>query len=112
MSILTICGYIVTKGLEEWQPKEYSDPSNFPKDFRLKYLFHKSEYIGAAHGAFGVMYLLMKALASTSAYVQDSHDNIFIKILEMFLLIFLPYIYKLTIFCKIKIRIPQFQYFI
>lgn len=32
-----------------------------PKDFRLYYTFHKKEYFGAAHGLFGVLYLLMKA---------------------------------------------------
>ena len=44
------------------------DLSNPPKDFRLVFHFHEKEYFGAAHGLFGVLYMLMKAYQINHAY--------------------------------------------
>ena len=41
--------------------KQNLDINNLPSDFRLFYTFHKKEYLGGAHGLFGVLYEIFKA---------------------------------------------------
>jgi hypothetical protein len=57
--ILGLYFKIVEIGLENYKKIEKEQPS---ETFRLVYTFYKKEYIGGAHGLFGVLYTLIQAL--------------------------------------------------
>jgi len=50
---------IINEGIESYDSKV--DLNHLPQDFRLVYTFHETEYFGAAHGLFGVLYTLLSA---------------------------------------------------
>jgi len=64
--ILSICKLIVTEGMKKYGDK--IDIDKLPPDFRLHYTFHDREYIGAAHGTFGVLYMLLVAYQQNKEY--------------------------------------------
>lgn len=58
---------IISTGLKYVDPSLYKDrgpnsKTGLPEDFRLIYVWHKSEYIGGAHGYFGILYMLLAAM--------------------------------------------------
>jgi hypothetical protein len=58
---------IISTGLKHVDPSLYKDrgpngKTGLPDDFRLIYVWHKSEYIGGAHGYFGILYMLLAAM--------------------------------------------------
>jgi len=49
--------------------------NSIKEDWRLIYTFHDTEYLGGAHGAFGVMYLLMTALRMVTSFDDQFTTN-------------------------------------
>jgi hypothetical protein len=80
--ILKICFLIVERGFESFDPstllKKYLEGPkelSFPKDFRLKYDFHNREYIGGAHGLFGVIQMLLLSFQLVKDYFLEKEPR-------------------------------------
>jgi len=58
---------LLDEGVNNYNPN--INFARLPKDFRLRYSFYKSEYFGAAHGLFGVLYMLIKAYQMNHKYL-------------------------------------------
>ena len=46
----------------EKQGQKINQQQKLPKNFRLVYYFAKKEYLGAAHGVFGILNILMQGI--------------------------------------------------
>jgi lantibiotic modifying enzyme len=75
--------YHVTKVIVEEGLRKYDKTINFdnlPPEFRLHYTFHDREYIGGAHGTFGVVLMLLTAYQYNKDYF-NTKDKAFSAIL-------------------------------
>lgn len=85
--ILEITKNIITEGIENFKNcyKVDFDMNNLPSDFRLQYFFHSKEYLGGAHGFFGILYILLTALENNGKYFEEKDPlflNKFSKLIE------------------------------
>lgn len=85
--ILQITKNIIDEGVENFKNsyKVEFDLLHLPPDFRLQYFFHSKEYLGGAHGFFGILYILLTAFENNKKYFEEKDplfsDN-FSKLIE------------------------------
>ena len=68
---------IVNDGIRSYDP-DGVDLKELPHDFRLVYDFHEREYLGGAHGLFGVLYTLLRAYQLNNDYFAKEKDGKFL----------------------------------